>query len=206
MKPLQPAPVGARHGFHGEPCFNAVDLLKPHYHHTHTFKNPSFTAFKKQLTQLLEESPNGVIIATLHYGNWELLSAFTSFHSIEMTSIARAQKNRLTNAYLDGLRSRSHMEVIAHDDAQLFRKIAGRLKEGRVLGILPDIRNDATETSFFFRSTNHARCGLRSLCANSTSAHPARAHQAIWLDTTRSPLLIRSGQTPRWIKNRITCA
>ena len=130
--------------------FNAVDLLKPRYHDTHTFETPSFNAFKNQLTQLLEESPNGAIIATLHYGNWELLSTFTSFHSIEMTSIARAQKNRLTSAYLDGLRSRSHMEVIAHDDAQLFRKIVGRLKEGRVLGILPDIRNDAAETSFSF--------------------------------------------------------
>ena len=130
--------------------FNAVDLLKPRYHHAHTFETPSFIACKNQIMQLLDESPAGVIIATLHYGNWELISSFTSFYSIEMTSIARAQKNRLTNAYLDELRSRSHMEVIAHDDVQLFRKIVGRLKEGNVLGILPDIRNDAAATSFSF--------------------------------------------------------
>jgi lauroyl/myristoyl acyltransferase len=130
--------------------FNAVDMLKPRFHQRHTFNNPSFITFKTQITRLLEESPNGVIIATLHYGNWELLSTFTAFHSIAMSSIARAQKNPLTNAYLDRLRSQANMKVIAHDDVQLFRKIIVSLKAGNLLGILPDIRNDVAETSFSF--------------------------------------------------------
>ena len=176
------------HGFHGDLFFNSVDILKPSFDHAHTFETPSFIACKNQIMQLLDESPAGVIIATLHYGNWELISSFTSFYSIEMTSIARAQKNRLTNAYLDELRSRSHMEVIAHDDVQLFRKIVGRLKEGNVLGILPDIRNDAAATSFSFLG-QQAALGMGARALRERHKRPScPCSSSDRLDTTRSPL------------------
>ena len=87
---------------------------------------------------------NGAFIfATAHMGNWDLGGVACKLAGIPVFSIARRQKNPLTDDLLNQMRNATGMDVVLNDSAVL-KNVVRRLKAGEVLAILPDVRS-ATE-------------------------------------------------------------
>ena len=152
--------------------FNAVDLIKNPELKTRTEpeQDPLSRTLHEPIQKVINESPAGAVLTTLHFGNWERLPALCACAELPLISIARRQKNRLTDAYLHQLRAQKHTAILAHDDPRLYRKIMQHLREGKLLGILPDIRNDAAENTVPFLGQPAA---LGAGCARFASATQA---------------------------------
>jgi Kdo2-lipid IVA lauroyltransferase/acyltransferase len=88
------------------------------------------------------ESGRGGIIASPHMGNWETAAVYCLWNGIPIFHIAAAQKNPLTNQYLDHLRALPGIESISRGAGTL-KRVIRRLKQGHVLAILPDVRMPA---------------------------------------------------------------
>ncbi|NOU35214.1 MAG: hypothetical protein HOO88_00335 [Kiritimatiellaceae bacterium] len=128
-----------------------------------SFRNISFNAveaarFKKLTMEQLKKTAlypgivamqetyrkNGAFIfATAHMGNWDLGGVACKLAGIPVFSIARRQKNPLTDDLLNRMRNATGMDVVLNDSTVL-KNVVRRLKAGEVLAILPDVRS-ATE-------------------------------------------------------------
>lgn len=86
------------------------------------------------------QSGRGVVIALPHIGNWELVGIVAHHLGIPITTVMRRQKNLLTDAYLNDIRRKAGLEVLPADAGSSFRQLIYRLKEGRCVAILPDLR------------------------------------------------------------------
>ena len=122
-------------------CFNAVEAIRFGKLSAETFrKNPHFQPALDQLTKDLNQSPNGLIVPTIHMGNWDLAGIAADLQSLPIFTIARRQKNPLTDAYLNRARNHFNMEVLLNDD-NVLKQIIRRLRNGHLFAILPDVRN-----------------------------------------------------------------
>jgi KDO2-lipid IV(A) lauroyltransferase len=84
---------------------------------------------------------NGAFIfSTAHMGNWDLGGVACKLAGIPVFSIARRQKNPLTDDLLNKIRNTTGMDVVLNDSTVL-RNVVRRLKAGEVLAILPDVRS-----------------------------------------------------------------
>lgn len=81
-----------------------------------------------------------VILAVPHMGSWEMAGVAMFFFGLRMFYIVKRQKNPLTDAYLNRLRASKGFECLDRDSKTLLRTVARRIKEGKVLAILPDVR------------------------------------------------------------------
>ncbi|MCD6352139.1 MAG: lysophospholipid acyltransferase family protein [Armatimonadetes bacterium] len=79
----------------------------------------------------------GVIVVTAHYGNWEVLGAVIGLLGHRLAVIARDAPDSPTAQLVNSARRRLGMEVLGRDDLEA---MIGWLREGKVLGILPDQR------------------------------------------------------------------
>lgn len=84
----------------------------------------------------------GIVLGIPHMGNWELAAVGVPLFGVPMTGIVRRQKNPLTDAYLERMRKYTGLEVLMAD-AKSFAGCIKRLREGRVVAILPDLRAKA---------------------------------------------------------------
>ena len=95
-------------------CFNAIEAIR---FKTLTRKNlpadNSITPYIDTLKKQLKNSTSGAILATIHMGNWDLAGIIADLHQIPIFSIARRQKNSLTDAYLNRARKSFNMEVLS---------------------------------------------------------------------------------------------
>ena len=122
-------------------CFNAVEAIRFRTLTRNTLPvDNSVIPFINNLKTQLEESPSGVIAATIHMGNWDLAGIITDLHQIPIFSIARRQKNSLTDAYLNRARNSFNMEVL-FNDKHVLKEIIRRLKQGQLFALLPDVRS-----------------------------------------------------------------
>ena len=102
----------------------------------------------------------GAVIAVPHMGNWELAGASTQIFGFRMMTIARRQKNLLTNAYINRMRERIGVEAWEREGRDFFGLVRG-LKEGKVLAILPDVRAKANGIQVrFLGHTAHIPSGM----------------------------------------------
>ncbi len=85
------------------------------------------------------EKGRGAIIATIHMGSWELASMACLQHSIPLFSLAAPQKNKLVDEFLNKSRAGTGFEILLRSNSVL-KEILRRIKEGKVLAILPDLR------------------------------------------------------------------
>jgi KDO2-lipid IV(A) lauroyltransferase len=94
----------------------------------------------ERVREVLRRQPGkGAVIAIPHMGNWELAGISARYLGIPITTVMRRQKNLLTDAYLNRIREQAGLEVLPTDAAS-FRVLARRLREGRCVAILPDLR------------------------------------------------------------------
>ena len=86
-----------------------------------------------------------MILATGHYGNWEIAAAAVAARGIPIAAIVRRQGNRLVDARLDGLRRRLGVETIYQSEAP--SRVPRVLRRGGVVGIVGD--QDARRSGLF---------------------------------------------------------
>lgn len=87
----------------------------------------------------LTKGGRGAIIAVPHCGNWELAAIACHHVGIPVFSFAAAQRNPLSDRYINGQRRLPGIATIARGSSAL-REVLVRLKRGEVLAILPDVR------------------------------------------------------------------
>lgn len=80
----------------------------------------------------------GVVAATAHYGNWELLQAGCALRGIPISSISRHQARTGADAALKEARRKAGVEEIMVTRGGTLRAALRALREGRVLGYVID--------------------------------------------------------------------
>ena len=90
------------------------------------------------LKKIQDECENGFILATPHMGNWEIAGIAGDLMGFPLFVIVRKQKNPLLNNYLNKMRRSFNLEVL-HRESKIWKGVADRLKQGKILAILPDI-------------------------------------------------------------------
>lgn len=80
----------------------------------------------------------GVILATGHFGNWELLGATVALHGYPLLSIARKQNNGAMDKLINELRELSGQKIAYNRGSNAMRMIAKILKEKNCLGVIYD--------------------------------------------------------------------
>lgn len=119
--------------------FSGVDALRIPYLTEGWMRRVVDASGVEALRALVQESGRAVLVVP-HMGSWEVAGLATHFQGVNLFYIVRRQKNPLTDAYLNRLRTLRGMECIERDDKGLFRAVLRRLQEGKVLTILPDVR------------------------------------------------------------------
>lgn len=99
----------------------------------------------------------GAIVALLHMGSWELAALSCHAYGIPLFSLAAAQKNARVDAYLNRLRAQTGFETVLRD-ASALKQLLRRIRAGKVLAILPDVRakTEALTVRFLGRPANVA--------------------------------------------------
>lgn len=89
----------------------------------------------------------GAVLATGHFGNWEIGAAAVAAHGLPMDAVVRRQTNPRADAFIDGVRARFGVRTIP--TATAARSVTRALRAGRVVGIVGD--QDARETGLWVR-------------------------------------------------------
>lgn len=93
----------------------------------------------------------GVIMATGHYGNWELLGATVALHGYPMLSITRKQNNSYMDKAINEFREMVGQQVTYNRGKHGLLAISRMLKEKNLLGVLfdQDTNDDGVELDLF---------------------------------------------------------
>ncbi len=89
----------------------------------------------------------GVILITGHFGNWERMASWLSFHGYKLSVVARDANDPELNAAVNSLRAGPGTAIISRGQAA--RPIIQRLRKNELIGILPDQNNDEVFIPFF---------------------------------------------------------
>jgi lauroyl/myristoyl acyltransferase len=119
-------------------CFNAIEAIRFPKLTVEKVKKQPLAQNAPQLLEALEKEDAGYIFATIHMGNWDMAGVTADLMGLPIFSIARRQKNPLTDAYLNKARNAFDMEVILND-SKVLKGVIRRIKAGKVLAILPDV-------------------------------------------------------------------
>ena len=96
---------------------------------------------KTEGLEYLEEAyaqNKGVIMATGHFGNWELLGATVALHGYPMLSIARKQNNGAMDQFINDYRAMVGQKVAYNRGKGDLLSISRMLRDKKLLGILFD--------------------------------------------------------------------
>ena len=119
-------------------CFNAVDALRFSTLTIEKIRKQPLASLEPKLKKIMADCENGFILATPHMGNWEIAGIAADLADIPLFVIVRKQKNPLMNNYINKMRRTFSMEVL-HREARMWKGVVDRIKQGKVLAILPDI-------------------------------------------------------------------
>ena len=123
----------------------------------------------------------GVVLAVPHMGNWELAGVATQMLGLKLLIIVRRQKNPLINAYLNRMRSFTGVEALERE-SRSFAGIIHKLKNGKVLAILPDIRAKSEALTVRFLGVDVSIAGGMALFAREAGVPilPAYVVRTAW--------------------------
>lgn len=110
---------------------------------------------KEYLTEALTYN-RGVVLATAHSGNWELLGAALALHGFPMIAVAQKQTNAEMDRFINDCRSLVGMHVTYKSGV---REMIKMLAEGKVIGMLmdQDAGRDGIFVDFFQRQASAPR-------------------------------------------------
>jgi KDO2-lipid IV(A) lauroyltransferase len=120
-------------------CFNAVEAARFGKLTPEKLKQMPLYEQMKQVQKYHQET-GPLIFTTAHMGNWDLAGVAAKLDGLPIFSIARRQKNPLTDDLLNRMRGATGMEVVLND-SRVLQNVVRRLKNGEVLAILPDVRS-----------------------------------------------------------------
>ena len=123
-------------------AFTTVDAMRGPALTLARFRATTDTAAVERLADPLRRqiaTGRGAIVASPHFGWWELGAPALALCDIPIFAIAAKQRNPLFDAYLNRTRAAMGMEIILRGTAAL-RGTLGALQAGKVLVVLPDVR------------------------------------------------------------------
>jgi len=146
------------------------------------------------LTEALSHG-KGVVLATSHSGNWELMGAALAMHGFPLVCVAQKQTNVDMDRFINETRTSTGMQIIYKTGVRDMIKLLG---EGKVLGILmdQDANRDGVMVNFFGRlaSTAQGAAALGRLkdapivpvfiTEHRDGTHTGIIHPPIWVDKT----------------------
>jgi len=92
---------------------------------------------KEKIQNILEKSPNGVVLTTAHFSNWELLAHFLARQGLQMLAVGREGNNKLIDQNITiPFRNKYGNRATTKDKAMLAMSKA--LKKGGTVGLLID--------------------------------------------------------------------
>ena len=96
---------------------------------------------------------NGVILASAHFGNWELGAKIVAKEAGQIYGVAKAQKNKLFDNYINKQRKISGVNIIEMKNA--LKHIVSALKKNQVVAVLIDqyAHRQGVEMDFFGHKT-----------------------------------------------------
>jgi len=104
------------------------------------------------------ETGRGGIIATAHSGSWEMAAAlFGKAYHFPLFSIAAPQKNKLVDDFMNRSRAGIGFDIVVRN-ASVLKEILRKIRKGKILAILPDVRGktDALPIKFLGKTANIA--------------------------------------------------
>jgi lauroyl/myristoyl acyltransferase len=119
-------------------CFNAIDGFRFSKLTAEKIRQQPLAHLEQPLKKVQRECDGGFILATPHMGNWEIAGIAGDLIGLPLFTIARKQKNPLVDAYINKMRRSFDLEVL-YRDAKGWKGVIDRLKQGKVMAILPDI-------------------------------------------------------------------
>ncbi len=119
-------------------CFNAIDSLRFSKLTAEKIRRQPLAHLEPTLKNVQSECEGGFILATPHMGNWEIAGIAGDLIGLPLFTIVRKQKNPLIDAYINKLRRSFDLEVL-YRDAKEWKGVIDRLKQGKVMAVLPDI-------------------------------------------------------------------
>lgn len=129
-------------------CFNAVEAARFHKLTPEQMRRmPLYRSIERVHSAYKQNGP--LIVATAHMGNWDLAGVASKLDGMPIFSIARRQKNPLTDELLNQMRNATGMEVVLND-SRVLQNVVRQLKKGGVLAILPDVRSRTEALSIDF--------------------------------------------------------
>jgi len=129
-------------------CFNAVEVAR--FSKLTPEKLRKMPLYEQmQQVQCFHQKNGPLIFTTCHMGNWDLAGVAAKLDGIPIFSIARRQKNPLTDQLLNEMRAATGMDVVLND-SRVLQHVVRRLKKGDVLAILPDVRSKTESLSIDF--------------------------------------------------------
>ena len=106
---------------------------------------------QKKLHDIAQNSPNGVIVMTAHFSNWELAAHFLAKNGLPMLAIGRKGNNKLIDQKITiPFRNKYGNRATSKDNAML--AMAKTLKKGDAVGLLIDQksgRHNSVKVNFF---------------------------------------------------------
>lgn len=122
------------------------------------------------------ESKRGVVIATGHIGNWEVMGAAAAQLGLPLNVIARRLNDPRLNDLVIALRGRSGVKTILRESPESARQILGCLRRGEMLALLidQDIQAEGVFVPFFGRPA-YTPIGAAALAARTGALFVAAA-------------------------------
>jgi KDO2-lipid IV(A) lauroyltransferase len=121
-------------------CFNVVEVIRANsgsklWLPPHIDYSDAFAKIQKHA-----DTGKGAVLAAAHMGNWELAGLLAPSLGIPLFTIFAAQKNPLVNDFIQKLRSGPGVELIERGGGTM-RAVLRKLKAGKMLALLPDVRS-----------------------------------------------------------------
>jgi KDO2-lipid IV(A) lauroyltransferase len=111
----------------------------------------NFEEVKEKLEYIAQNSPQGVIVMTAHFSNWELAAHFLAKHGLPMLAIGREGNNKLIDKNITiPFRNKYGNHATSKDNAML--SMAKILKRGNAVGLLIDQKSgylNSVKVNFF---------------------------------------------------------
>jgi KDO2-lipid IV(A) lauroyltransferase len=137
----------------------------------------------------------GVVLATAHSGNWEILGAALAMHGFPLVAVVQKQTNAAMDRFINDYRTLAGMHVTYKSGV---REMVRLLGQGMIIGLLmdQDAGHDGVFVNFFGRpaSTPQGAAALARLkdapivpafiTEETDGRHTIHIHQAIWVDKT----------------------
>ncbi len=163
-------------------CFNVVEILRmPKVDRAWVDRHVQVRGLEPVLQR--QSQGEGAVLATFHMGNWDLSGIGAHLLGVPIFFIARRQKNPLTDAFLNQQRGVTGVDTILSDEKNLLRNVIRRLKKGRILAILPDVRARTPALSVPYLGKRANLAGGSAVFARQTGVpiYPVIARRAGWM-------------------------